>query len=77
MHVWQCKLCVPDHVVGSVTVRPMDCKVASVRDFNVPQTKKDVMSFLGLCGYYRNYAKLLNHGNPFDRANQKEDAQQS
>ena len=28
------------HVVGNGTVRPMDCKVASVRDFNVPLTKK-------------------------------------
>ena len=43
------------HVVGNGTVRPMDCKVASVRDFNVPLTKKDVRSFLGLCGYYRKF----------------------
>ena len=33
----------------------MDCKVASVRDFKVPLTKKDVRSFLGLCGYYRKF----------------------
>ena len=43
------------HAVGNGTVRPMDCKVASVRDFNVPQTKKDVRYFLGLCGYYRKF----------------------
>ena len=30
------------HAVGNGIVRPMDCKVATVRDFNVPQTKKDV-----------------------------------
>ena len=29
-----------DHVVGNSTVRPIDCKVASVRDFNVQLTKK-------------------------------------
>ena len=43
------------HVVGNGTVRPMDCKVASVRDFKVPLTKKDVRSFLGLYGYYRKF----------------------
>ena len=38
------------HVVGNGRVRPMDCKVASVKGFNAPQVKKDVRSFLGLCG---------------------------
>ena len=42
-------------VVGNGTVRPMNCKVASVRDFKVPLTKKDVRSFLGLYGYYRKF----------------------
>ena len=43
------------HVVGNGSVRPMDCKVVSVRDFNVPLTEKDVRSFLGVCGYYRKF----------------------
>ena len=33
------------HVVGNGLVQPMECKVEAV-----PKTKKDVCSFLGLCG---------------------------
>ena len=39
------------HVVGNGSVKPMDCKVSAVKNFREPQTKKDVRSFLGLCGY--------------------------
>ena len=44
-----------NHVVGNDTAGLMDCKVPSVRDFDVLQTKKDVRSFLGLCGYYTTF----------------------
>ena len=41
------------HVVGNGLVQPMECKVAAVKTFKQPKTKKDVRSFLGLCGCYR------------------------
>ena len=43
------------YVVGSGTVRPISAKVAAIRNYAAPQTKKDVRSFLGLCGYYRKF----------------------
>ena len=43
------------YVVGSGTVRPISAKVAAIRDYAAPQTKKDVRSFLGLCGYHRKF----------------------
>ena len=41
------------HIVGGGEVRPMDCKVLAVKEYERPQTKKQVRVFLGLCGYYR------------------------
>ena len=43
------------NVVGNDSVKPMDCKVSAVKNFREPQTKKDVRSFLGLCGYYKKF----------------------
>ena len=43
------------HVVGCGLVRPETAKVEAIRDFKVPQTKKDVRAFLGLVGYYRKF----------------------
>ena len=33
-------------------VSPMQCKVKAVQEFSQPKNKKQVRSFLGLCGYY-------------------------
>ena len=33
----------------------MECKVLAVQKFAQPRTKKQVRSFLGLCGYYRKF----------------------
>ena len=41
------------HIVGSGLVRPEPAKIQAVKDFPVPQTKKQVRLFLGLAGYYR------------------------
>ena len=43
------------HVVGSGLVLPQTDKVQAVRQFAIPQTKKDVRMFLGLAGYYRKF----------------------
>ncbi|GBG67114.1 hypothetical protein CBR_g81538 [Chara braunii] len=44
-----------DRVQGCI--RPEDVKVASIRDWPRPQTITEVRSFLGMCGYYRNFVK--------------------
>ncbi|GBG83511.1 hypothetical protein CBR_g37225 [Chara braunii] len=38
-------------------IRPEDAKVASIRDWPRPQSVTEVRSFLGMCGYYRNFVK--------------------
>ena len=40
-------------VVGQVHVRAVSAKVSAVEEFPVPTTKKELMRFLGLVGYYR------------------------
>jgi len=50
------------HVIGNGQVKPDPKKIAAVRGYPMPRTKKEVRSFLGLTGYYRkfigNYARL-------------------
>ena len=41
------------HVIGQGKVEPEEGKVAAVRDYPTPVTKRDVRAFLGLVGYYR------------------------
>ena len=43
------------HIVGSGMVRPEESKVEAVSSFPVPETKKQVCTFLGLTGYYRRF----------------------
>ncbi|GBG74376.1 hypothetical protein CBR_g18787 [Chara braunii] len=45
------------HEVSAEGIRPEDAKVASIRDWPRPQTVTEVRSFLGICGYYRNFVK--------------------
>ena len=45
------------HQVGHGKVAPRDAKVTAIRDFPVPQDKKGVMRYLGLCGYYRRFCR--------------------
>ena len=49
------------HAVGGGTIKPMECKVIAVIEFQQPQLKKDVRGVLGLCGYYQ---KFLNSYQP-------------
>ena len=43
------------HVVGGGEVRPMDCKVKAVKEYERQKTKKQMCVFLGLCGYYHRF----------------------
>lgn len=43
------------HRVGSGKVRPEDLKIKAIQDFDIPITKRQVRSFLGLAGYYRKF----------------------
>ncbi|GBG61258.1 hypothetical protein CBR_g19790 [Chara braunii] len=45
------------HEVSAEGIRSEDAKVASIRDWPRPQTVTEVRSFLGMCGYYRNFVK--------------------
>ncbi|GBG81809.1 hypothetical protein CBR_g33989 [Chara braunii] len=45
------------HEVSVDGIRPEDAKVASIRDWPRPQSVTEVRSFLGMCGYYRNFVK--------------------
>ncbi len=44
-------------VVGQGQVRPVNAKVWAVEQFPVPTTKKELMRFLGLVGYYRAFCR--------------------
>ena len=44
-------------VVGQGQVRPVQAKVTAVEQYPVPTTKKKLMCFLGLVGYYRSFCR--------------------
>lgn len=48
------------HVVGQGEVCPVQAKVAAVESFPPPATKRELMRFLGLIGYYRSFCKNLS-----------------
>ena len=43
------------HNIGSGSILPQTAKVDAILDFPIPQTRKQVKSFLGLIGYYRQH----------------------
>ena len=43
------------HVVGQGQVKPVEAKVQAITDFPVPSTKRQLMRFLGMAGYYRKF----------------------
>lgn len=51
-------------VVGQGTVKPVRAKVLAIDSFPVPVTKKELMRFLGMVGYYRcfcaNFSTLVS-----------------
>ncbi|GBG64042.1 hypothetical protein CBR_g40289 [Chara braunii] len=73
------------HEVSAEGIRPKNAKVASIRDWPRPQTVTEVRSFLGMCGYYRNFVKnystvaspltdLTRHDTPWDWSDECEGA---
>ena len=42
-------------VVGRGEVRTIEEKVKAIQDFPVPTTKKELLRFLGMAGYYREF----------------------
>ena len=45
------------HIVSNDGVKPNPDKIRAVQDFPIPQTEKQIKSFLGLIGYYRKFIK--------------------
>ncbi len=45
------------HIVGQGQVRPRDAKVKCILEYPVPTTKKELMRFLGMAGYYRKFCQ--------------------
>ena len=43
------------HIVGQGKVKPVDAKIKALSAFPQPSTKKQVMRFLGMAGYYRKF----------------------
>ena len=43
------------HSIGKGKIRPMQCKVDAVQAFTQHTTKKQVIAFAGICGYYRRF----------------------
>lgn len=44
-------------VVGQGVVRPVEAKVEAIKHFPPPVTKKELIHFLGMVGYYRSFCK--------------------
>lgn len=47
-------------VVGNGEVGPVHAKIQAIQTFPVPVTKKELMRFLGLVGYYRSFCHNLS-----------------
>ena len=45
------------HVVGQGQVRPITAKVDAIIDYSAPTTKRQMMRFLGMAGYYRKFCR--------------------
>lgn len=43
------------HIVGDGQIKPIKAKVQAIDKFPVPTTRKQIMRFLGMAGYYRKY----------------------
>ena len=41
--------------MGNMRVKPEEAKLDAVKNFSIPQGKKEVRAFLGLTGHYRKF----------------------
>ena len=68
------------HVVGQGQVRPRQAKVQAIAEFPLPTTKREILRFLGVSGFYRKFCRnystvaapltdLLKKGVPFKWTN--------
>ena len=49
------------HIIGSGKLKPDLRKISAMKEFPLPLTKKDMRSFLGVTGYYRQYIQDYAH----------------
>ena len=47
------------HVVGQGHVRPIQAKVEAIAGFPIPTSRKELMRFIGMTGYYRKFCKIF------------------
>ncbi len=47
--------------VGSGQVRPLNSKIQAILDFPVPKTRRELLRFLGMTGYYRCFCKNFSY----------------
>lgn len=45
------------HIVTAEGIKPNPKKIEAIKKFPIPQTKKEIKSFLGLLGYYRKFIR--------------------
>ena len=45
------------HVVGQGQVKLVDAKISAISGFPRPESKKQLMRFLGMAGYYRKFCR--------------------
>ena len=48
------------HVDGQGQVKPVDAKVRAISDFPRPESRKQLMRFLGMEGYYRKFSQNVS-----------------
>ena len=48
------------HVAGQGQVKPVTAKVDAIINYPLPNNKREVMRFLGMSGYYRNFCKIFS-----------------
>lgn len=45
------------HMINSEGIKPVHDKLEAIRNYPVPRTAKEVLRFLGMCGYYRRFVR--------------------